>query len=84
MFRMEPGKPFRTLTIDIFRGLPFSKLPAALPDELDRAYSILHELTSDDVLTRGELSHGRPKPFQSGPWQGCATSGPKQARSDVG
>jgi hypothetical protein len=79
--RSVPGQPvqWRTLKVDVFRGLPFSGLASVLKDQLERGFSILNALTPDDVLARGEIPQGEmfallltsrsarsPRPFSRG------------------
>jgi hypothetical protein len=65
---LATGQQFRILTVDVFRALPFSGLASVLEDSLDQGYSILHGLSLEEVLARGEVPQGRPKPFKRFPW----------------
>ena len=66
--RRGPGHPFRVLTIDLFRNLPFSDLTSVLEQRLEEGYLRLDELTPQDVLARGEMPSGRSKAFRGYPW----------------
>lgn len=61
--RMVPGRPFRVLTMDLLRNLPFSDLASVLEPRLEEGYLRLDELTPQDVLTRGEMPRGRSRAF---------------------
>jgi hypothetical protein len=59
---MAPGLPlrWRVLTVNVFRGLLFSELPGVLENGLERGFAILHALTLEDVLARGESPQAKP------------------------
>jgi hypothetical protein len=56
---LAPGQPIRTLFEDVFRSLPFSELASLLEERLENGFSILRELTREDVLAKGEMPGGR-------------------------
>jgi len=60
--------PMPVLTFELFRRLPFGRLAEVLENQLERGFSILSELTREDILRKGETPQGRPTPFRLYPW----------------
>jgi hypothetical protein len=57
---MLPRVPFPTLTINIFRALPFSALASMLEPRLEEGFSKLRELTLQDIMTKPDTHRARP------------------------
>jgi len=56
-----PLVPFPTLTINIFRALPFSALASVLEQRLEQGFSSLQQLTVQDIVARAD-PHPAPRP----------------------
>lgn len=54
---MQVNKHARVLSIDVFRGLPFSELAGVLALRLEDGQKLLRGLTREDVVARGQI-HG--------------------------
>ena len=65
--RVAPGQLWRVLTTDVFRRLPFCELASVLEQRLEEGFSILRQLTLQDVLARGEIARGPSRVFQGYP-----------------
>lgn len=63
-----PNQPFRILTVDIFRALPFSDLASVLEQRLEEGFAFLRDLTLQEILSRGVIPQGRPRPSRGRPW----------------
>lgn len=57
---MPPRVPFPSLTISIFRALPFSGLASVLETRLEEGFSALRDLTLQDIMTKAETRPSRP------------------------
>jgi hypothetical protein len=60
--------PMPVLTFELFRQLPFAGLAEVLENQLERGFSVLRELTREDILRKGETPQDRPTPFRLYPW----------------
>jgi hypothetical protein len=65
---VAPGQPWRILTTALFRRLPFCDLASVLEQRLEEGFSILRQLTLQDVLARGEIPRGPSRVFQGWSW----------------
>ena len=52
---IEKGQPPRILDIDVFRGVPYSRLAEVLGQGLEDGLSALRRLSRDDVIARGAV-----------------------------
>lgn len=50
------------LTFDLFRRLPFSRMADVLEEQLERGFSILSEVSREDILRKGEVPPGKHGP----------------------
>ena len=64
---VAPRQPWRILTTALFRRLPFCDLASVLEQRLEEGFSILRQLTLQDVLARGEIARGPSRVFQGYP-----------------
>ncbi len=61
----KADQPLRFLTVEVFRGLPFSKLAGVLDERLEEAFSMMSAWTPEDVRTRGEIPNPKSTVFRS-------------------
>jgi hypothetical protein len=64
---LAPGQPWRILTTALFRRLPFCELASVLAHRLEEGFCLLHQLTLQDVLARGEILRQPARVFQGWP-----------------
>jgi len=62
------GLTRRILTFELFRRLPFSELRDVLEKQLERGFSMLSEVTREDILQKGEEPQGKQGPHRIYPW----------------
>lgn len=65
---VPPGFPLPILTFELFRQVPFSELPNVLEKQLERAFTMLSEVTREDVLQKGEVPKDKQAAYRLYPW----------------
>lgn len=62
------GLTRQVLTFELLRQLPFSELTNSLDKQLERGFSMLSELTREDILQKGKEPEGKHGPHRLYPW----------------
>lgn len=63
-----PGSLHPVLTFELFRRVAFSELSDVLEKQLERGFSMLNEVTREDILQKGEVPKGSLAGFRHYPW----------------